>query len=175
MRGQSAIGRTCSVEILQRSEDEDHVERLGGDVHPAIGQAQPHVNLGIEVLEGRNEGRNQALADPERGRDMQRAARLLRDVGDGCLRLLDRLEDLLRTLVEDRALFGRMQAAGRAVEEPDAEMTLQFGDAGRRDGGRDALIAPGSGHRAEFIDAQECAECVHIGHLCSRLAFSGDR
>lgn len=106
---------------------------------------------------------------------MERAARLSEDVGDRGLGLLDRLEDLLRPLVEDRALFGRMQAARRAIEETDAEMALQFGDAGGCDGGRNALIAPGGGHRAEFIDAQECAECVHIGHLCGRLAFSGDR
>ena len=104
---------------------------------------------------------------------MQRAARLPRDVGDGGLGLVDGIEDPLGALVEDRALLGRLQAPGGAVEEPHAEVTLELGDAGGGDRGGDALVAAGRGHRAELVDPDEGLEVVHVAHLRGTLAFSG--
>ena len=89
---------------------------------------------------------------------------LLRDVGDGGLGLGDGVEDVLRALVEDRALLGRLQAAGGAVEEAHPEVALELGDAGRGDGGGDALVAAGGGHRAELVDADEGPEVVDVAH-----------
>ena len=95
------MGRTRRVEVLQGAEVEGEVERLGGDVDAAVGEAEADVDLGVEVVEGGDERGDQPLAEAEGGGDVQRAARVLRDVGDGGLGLLDGLEDLLRALVED--------------------------------------------------------------------------
>ena len=142
--------------------------RLGGDVDAAVGEAEADVDLGVEVVEGGDERRDQPLADAEGGGDVQRAARVLRDVGDGGLGLVDGVEDLLRALVEDRALLGRLQAAGGAVEEAHAEVALELGDAGGGDGGGDALVAAGGGHGAELVDADEGAEVGDVGHAAAR-------
>ena len=66
---------------------------------------------------------------------MDRAARIARDVGHRRLGLLDRLEDLHRALVEDRPLFGRVQAPRRPVEQPHAEVLFELRDPRRGDGG----------------------------------------
>ncbi len=81
-RRQSAIGRTRRLESSSAPEQEGDVEPLGGDVDPPVRQPQPHVDLRVEVLERRDQRRDQPLADPERRRDMDRAARAARDVGD---------------------------------------------------------------------------------------------
>ena len=65
----------AEVRVLEGAEDEGHVERLGGDVDAAVGEAQADVDLGVEVVEGGDQRRDQALADAEGGGDVQRAAR----------------------------------------------------------------------------------------------------
>ena len=82
---------------------------------------------------------------PERGRDEDRAARVLGDIHHGGLGLVDRLQHLAGAVVEDAAVLGRLQAAGGAVEQAHAKVLFQFGDSGRGDGGRGALIAGGGG------------------------------
>ena len=131
----------AQVRILERAEQDRHVEALGGDVELAVGEAQADVDLRVFVLEGGDQRRDQPLADAEGRRDVQRATRVLGEIGDGRLGLLDGLEDLAGALVEEAALLGRLQAARRAVEEPDAEMALELGDARARHRRRDALVA----------------------------------
>ena len=63
-----------------------------------------------------------------------------------------------------RALLGRLQAAGGAVEEAHAEVALELGDAGGGDGGGDALVAGGGGHGAELVDADEGSQVGDVGH-----------
>ena len=95
------MGRTRRLRVLEGAEHEGEVEALGGEVDAAVGEAEADVDLGVEVLEGGDERGDQALADAEGGGDVQRAARVLRDVGDGGLGLGDGVEDLLRARVED--------------------------------------------------------------------------
>ena len=73
-----------------------------------------------------------------------------------------------------RALLGRLQAAGGAVEEAHAEVALELGDAGGGDGGGDALVAAGGGHGAELEDADEGAEVGDVGHARDASIFRGN-
>ena len=81
---------------------------------------------------------------------MDRAARTQGDVGDGGLGLGDGVEDLHGALVEDAAVLGGPQGAGGAVEQADAEVFFELGDAGAGHRGGDALVAGGGGHAAEI-------------------------
>lgn len=157
-------GADAQVGILGQTEHEGDIEPLGHHIHPAVAEPQSDIDLGVEILEQRDQRRDQAFADAERGRDMDRAARAERDGGDGGLGLVDGVEDLAGALVEDIALFGRLQAARRAAEQAGAEVFFQFGDARADHGGRDALIAAGGGHAAQFEHADEGTQVVYIGH-----------
>ena len=92
------------------------------------------------------------------------AARLAGQRADGGLGLGDRLQHLLGAGVEHRAVLGRHQLPGRAVEQPHAEMLFQLLDAVGGDRRRDAHVAARRRQIAEFDDADEDGDVVEIGH-----------
>ena len=88
----------------------------------------------------------------------------MREVGDCAFRLVDRLDDLDRALIENPAMFGRRQLARGAVEQAHAKVPLQLLDAVAGDGRRHPLVAAGGGKGAEFDDPDEDADVIEIGH-----------
>ncbi len=153
--------------ILERAKMEGHVQPLGHHVDLAVRQAQADVDLGVFILEFRHMRRDEPAPDPKRCRDEDRSAQHLRRGHDRGFGIVDRLQHLARAIVEKAPVLGGLQAPGRAVEQPDAQMLFQFRYPRRGDGGRGALIPRGGGHRPEFEDADEHLDIVDVGHSLS--------
>jgi hypothetical protein len=91
---------------------EGDVEPFGGDVDDvAVRQAQAQVDLGVEVLEGGDMGRDEAATDAKGGGDEEGAARVLGHVHHGGFGLFYRVEHAARAVIEDAAVLGGLQAA----------------------------------------------------------------
>ena len=77
---------------------------------------------------------------------------------------VDGVQHLLGAGIEHGAVLGRHQLPGRAVEQPHAEMLLQFLDAVGGDGRRNPHVAAGGRQIAEFDHPHEDGDIVEIGH-----------
>jgi hypothetical protein len=150
-----------------------HVEPLGGDVDRPVREPQAQVDLREERLERGDLRRHEPPPHAQRRADEERAARVLRRLGDRRLGLVDRGEDLQRPLVEEPPVLGCLQPAGGAVEETHAQVLLQLGDPPRGDGGRGAPVARRCRHAAQLEDAHEHLQVGDIGHGDFQVTLEG--
>ena len=155
MRGQSAILRAIRLEFGEHGQPDRDVDGLAQQVEQMVGQPQPDGQLRVACLEPRQE-RGQDPAGEAQGRgDPQVAVRRAAGIGDDALGVRHRRQHLLAGLVERGALLGRLDLAGGAVEQPDAEMALELLQPVADHGRRQAQVPPGGRQAAELDHPDE--------------------
>jgi hypothetical protein len=119
----------------------------------AEGQGNLDCRLGNRKIDQRIAELHQA--EGFRRGDTQRADRHaapLRQVALGCFHII---EHPLAGLQIDRAFLGEVQAAGRPVEQGDAQPLFKVGDVARHQGARDAKLAGSTGETLGMPGANE--------------------
>ena len=154
----------AQVAVLGLAQEERQVQPFGRQVDLPVRQAQTQADLGVVGQELRHQRRDQPPPDAQGGRHVKRSAQVLGDIGDLRLGGFDGGQDLGRAAIEGLPLFRGRQAARGALEQPHAQVILKLGNPRRRHRRRDPQIAPRGGHAAQFIDTNEGADIVEIGH-----------
>ena len=139
-----------------------HVEAFLDHVHQAVAEVQVQFDAGVAAHEGWQHNREQA--QHQRQADPQATAGLLgvlRQLVLGCLQLA---ENAPAAFEEQRAFHREVDAAGVAVEQADAQVLFQAGDALAHRRGGDAQHATGGDEALAFGDLDEEGEAVEAFH-----------
>ena len=119
-------------------------------------------DLGIELEELRDPGREPDRTEADRGGDPELAGRLVLRIGQPGAGGRKLGEDVMGGAVEELALLGQDQAAGVAVEQRHLEVLLERADLAADRRLRQAQIMAGMGEAAGLGDRVEDPELVPI-------------
>ena len=141
--------------VLHRAQAEQDVHTFGDGVHDIVSERQLDLQARVGRKEARQRGHEHELPEDLRRVDSEHAHGAVPGVGEGLLRVLQLSEDALAALMECAAVLGEAQRAGGPLEEHDAQLVLQPGDASAHGGGGDLELPGRAGEVTVFHGADE--------------------
>jgi hypothetical protein len=111
--------------VRQLSAADGDIDALLDQVHDPVGKVEIEADLGILRHELRQDRDEEVVGDHRAG-DTDAAARRLARAHEALMRVVEIIEDAPAALMEGAAFLGQAQAAGGALDEPDAELVLQL-------------------------------------------------
>ncbi len=156
--------RTIRLEFGEQRHPDRDVDRLLQQVEQVVGEPQADIDLGMQRLERRQQRRQDAASEAERGGDPEAASGRAAGVRDRALRPLEGAQHVLAGLVVGEPRLGRLDLARGAVEETGAEMALELLQAVAHDRRRQTQVPAGRRQAAELDHPDEHPDVLEQGH-----------
>jgi len=157
--------RACDqAAVIQGADPQHAVEAFAYNVHAAVGGAQFNLDARVQGEEG-GQLRDDQVAGHAAGHvHPQAAAELAGLVAEQVLQFVHVVQQIVRALLQLRAVGGQVHPARGPVQQLGAHLGLQPGDGLRDAGLGQTQTVGGAGERAQFGDAQEDAQGVEAVH-----------
>jgi hypothetical protein len=149
---------------LRLADAHDQVVALVDQVDSAVVERQVDFDAGVVAQEARDQGREVAVAERHRRVHAQFATQHGVQFAYRVFRFVERIDDRAGAGGERAAGFGQADAAGRALEQADAEMVFEIADVLGDHGARQFQVARGGGEVqaiSRFGEDFKGAEAVH--------------